>query len=264
MGLFGIAFPWETPAGEGFIAPWTPAVSTPSGIQSLAPGAPTFVNGQDLAAPAVQSIPASVPSGIDITINVPEQTAPVFNIPTAPVQQMQAAPVATYTNGASPGLTQVGLGSTAAALLPAAIEVAAEVLPSLLSNGTGGIPISGPGVPEPPKEMVAKQWVTLVHANDIGNYYVYFFKLIDGRIMCYNARLKEWKIWRPRKNLVISSNPRIKTLGKLNTLNKRVEKMLKPYQPKTRRAYPAKALASRYLSRAERQEIGVGQGIGGR
>lgn len=81
--------------------------------------------------------------------------------------------------------------------------------------GTAGIPVGGIGVAEPPAGMVAKQWKILTHSNTTGNYYIYFFKLLDGRIMCYNPP-KGWKIWRPKKNMVISSNPRISMIKKLD------------------------------------------------
>lgn len=87
--------------------------------------------------------------------------------------------------------------------------------------GVGGIPISGPGVPEPPAALVARQWRIMVRAEDIGNYWVYFFKLIDKRIMSYNPRKQEWKIWRPKKHIVISSDPRMSMVRKLErTYNK--------------------------------------------
>ncbi len=89
-----------------------------------------------------------------------------------------------------------------------------------------GVPISGPGVPEPPQAMVAKQWVTLAHSNVVGNYYIYFFKLVDGRIMCYNAAKKEWKIWRPKKMIVLSPDPRMSMIRKLDRVYNRTMKRL--------------------------------------
>jgi len=167
----------------------------------------------------------------------------------AEVSQAGIGPLAVVSAGLA-GLAAGGVGGAVANLGGAVVSGLATggngTSGALPAAGVDGIPISGPGVPEPPREMVAKQWVTLVNANDIGNYYVYFFKLHDGRIMCYNPRFQEWKIWRPKKHIVISSNPRIKMLSKLNKLNKRVEKMLKPYQPKAPRTrlVPSRALSS--------------------
>jgi len=80
-----------------------------------------------------------------------------------------------------------------------------------------------------------------------------FWANAKGRIGCYKKN-GAWKSWMPAKHIVISRNPRIKTLGKLAKLNKRVEKMLKPYQPKAK-PMSAKALAGTYLSTAERKAL---------
>lgn len=71
--------------------------------------------------------------------------------------------------------------------------------------------IGGPGVPEP-ATGVLKQWKTKAFAHDVGEYWVYYFKMIDGYTLCYNARKKSWKRWKPRKNIVLSSNPRLSTV----------------------------------------------------
>ena len=109
-----------------------------------------------------------------------------------------------------------------------------------------GIPVGGPGVPEPPKQWIAKEWNVKVDSKQHGTFRMYYFSLIDGRQMSYHSPTKTWKIWKPKKHIVISSNPRVKMLSKLNRLNKRVEKMLKPYQPKKPRTQmvPSRALSS--------------------
>lgn len=217
-GYTGVGiFPWQTPPGVGFRAPWTPK------------------NGGDVAQDG-QEVPADAGAlGFPLAMGL-----------TLPLTGLLGVAGGVATAGGHPA---IGAGLTGAGALLAAGEDASVV---------NGIPISGPGVPEPPRYMVAKQWVTLVSAKDIGNYYVYFFKLIDGRIMCYNPRMREWKIWRPKKHIVISSNPRMKTLSKLSRLNKRVEKMLKPYQPKAKGGLSARALARTYLSTAERRMLAEG------
>ena len=83
-----------------------------------------------------------------------------------------------------------------------------------MANGTGvdlwghagtlnGVPVGGPGVPEPPTQMVAKQWKIKSFSKTAGEYWVYFFRLLDGRVMCYNGAKKSWKIWRPKKPIVL-------------------------------------------------------------
>ena len=115
-----------------------------------------------------------------------------------------------------------------------------------------GIPVGGPGVPEPPKYMIAKEWNVKVDSKQYGTFRMYYFMLHDGRCMSYHSPTKGWKIWKPKKHIVISSNPRVKMLSKLNRLNKRVEKMLKPYQPRPPRT---KLVPSRALSSIERAAL---------
>ncbi|GAI21636.1 unnamed protein product [marine sediment metagenome] len=101
----------------------------------------------------------------------------------------------------------------------------ADVVPGLLGI-VNGVPISGPGVPEPPRVLVAKQWSIAVRSETYGTFRVFFFKLIDGRIMCYNPSTKSWKIWRPKKHIVISRDPRMSTIRKLErTYDKVIRKL---------------------------------------
>ena len=72
----------------------------------------------------------------------------------------------------------------------------------IVMNG-GAVPVGGPGVPEPPSQMVARQWKTKAFSKTAGEYWVHFFRLVDGRMMCYNAAKREWKMWRPRKPLAV-------------------------------------------------------------
>ncbi len=78
----------------------------------------------------------------------------------------------------------------------------ADVVPGVLGH-VNGVPVSGPGVPEPPRQLVTKQWSVAVHSNTYGTFRIFFFRLIDGRIMCYNPSTKSWKIWRPKKPIVL-------------------------------------------------------------
>jgi len=163
---------------------------------------------------------------------------PSIGITEMPTEISSAAlPVAVGGGGLLPAV--LGAGKS---LLPVAAGAAgAALLGGMVGGGGGGeytlqsgLPFTpqegflGIGVAEPPQAMVAKHWVILTHANDIGNYYIYFWKLIDGRITMYNPRLQEWKIWRPKKNIVISSDPRISMINKLErTYNKVIRKLAK-------------------------------------
>lgn len=148
--------------------------------------------------------------------------------------------------------------AAAGAMLPVGPGGAISPIPAFGGNGGGvlpgapvptvvnGVPISGPGVPEPPGYMISRHWKVKVESQKYGTFQMYYWSLTDGRQMSYHSPTKTWKIWKPKKHIVISSNPRVKMLAKLNRLNKRVEKMLKPYQPKKPRTQivPARALSS--------------------
>ena len=112
-----------------------------------------------------------------------------------------------------------------------------------VSNGNGvdlwghagtldGVPVGGPGVPEPPSGMVAKQWKTKAFSKVVGEYWVYFFRLLDGRIMCYNGAKRSWKIWRPKKPIVlyrgsVTLSQAVRAQTMLDKLWKRVAKRTK-------------------------------------
>jgi len=69
------------------------------------------------------------------------------------------------------------------------------------------VPLGGPGLPEPPAAMVAKEWSTGT---------AQFYMLIDGRIAVYSKKKKRWKIYRPQKMAVIGKNlPSHRTLVRL-------------------------------------------------
>lgn len=143
---------------------------------------------------------------------------------------------------------------------PAPTEVMpphADIIPGELGVVVNGVPISGPGVPEPPKSMIAKEWRVHFQSFKYGGFWMWYWQLIDGRMMSYHSPTKTWKIWKPKKHIVISKDPRVSNLRKLGRLNKRVEKMLRPFQPKAK-GYPAKALARTYLSAAEKKLLSRG------
>lgn len=103
-----------------------------------------------------------------------------------------------------------------------------------VSGGTsvGGVSFGGPGVPEPPASMVAKAWKTKSFSNTVGEYWVYFWKLTDGRILCWNAAKREAKIWRPKKPIVmyrgkVTLSQAVKTQRMLDKLWRTVAKKTK-------------------------------------
>lgn len=128
----GLRFPWETPGGEGFIAPWTEQVQLPSGL-----------------------------------------------------------------------IGQLGAGY--------------------------------------PGQGIAKSWSTGTAV---------FYMLTDGRITVQRKN-GTWKTYRPQKHIVISRNPRISAIRKLDRAHKRVGRMVARYAPKKRAA----VVTSPYLSAVERKAL---------
>ena len=105
--------------------------------------------------------------------------------------------------------------------------VRGEISKGSTAMSTGMMPpVSGPGTPSPPKAMIAKYWKTKAFSHTVGEYWVHFFKLIDGRIMSWNGAKEEWKIWRPKKHVVISNNPRMSQIRKLERLYDRTIRKL--------------------------------------
>jgi len=78
----------------------------------------------------------------------------------------------------------------------------------VVGNG-GGVPVGGPGVPEPPASMVAHYWKIMAYSPKAGlvgignNFYVHHWRLIDGRRMSFNPLKNQWKMWRPTKPLAV-------------------------------------------------------------
>jgi hypothetical protein len=109
---------------------------------------------------------------------------------------------------------------------------------------TGNLPVlPGAGV------QIVGQWNTRPDKPEYGQT---FYKLSDGRL----ATLKKtgvWKVWRPKKHVVISSNPRVSSIKKLDKIHAKVGKMLSKYQPKVkvRTITPN----SKYLSPVERKSL---------
>jgi hypothetical protein len=103
-----------------------------------------------------------------------------------------------------------------------------------VTGGTyvNGVPFGGPGVPEPPANLVSRAWKTKAFSKTAGEYWVYFWRLIDGRILCWNAAKRTAKIWRPKKPIVmyrgkITLSQAVKTQRILDRLWRTVAKKTK-------------------------------------
>lgn len=98
---------------------------------------------------------------------------------------------------------------------------AGGLLQSLFGGNGGGtfipgttIPIGGPGAPEPPASMIAKEWSTGTAR---------FYMLIDGSIVT-RRKSGVWKRWRPAHHIVVPRNPRV---GTLVSADKRIDKLMR-------------------------------------
>jgi len=162
-------------------------------------------------------------------------------------------------------LTQMQAGLLPAGLIPLIIGGVGGWLGGLF-NGDGGVtpsqpaagvgldlPLVGPGVAEPPNYMVKKRWEIKVYSNTYSWMKLNYYALTDGRIAMYHNTHKYWKVWRPKKNVVISSNPRLKDLKKLDRLYQRMQKTVKKFAPKVR--VTSRQAPSQYLSAVERKAL---------
>jgi len=136
--------------------------------------------------------------------------------------------IAGVATGALLGYLGANGNGTTAVAGPAGGKGFNQVVGGVYVNGT---PL-GIGTPEPPHAMVARQWKTKAFSFTVGEYWVYFYKLIDGRIMCFNAARAEWKIWRPKKPIVlyrgkITLSQAVKTQRMLDRLWRGVAKKTK-------------------------------------
>ena len=83
--------------------------------------------------------------------------------------------------------------------------------------------------------FVVKTWDTYPGSGVTGGgAWPIFALLSDGRIVVSKPD-GSWKVYRPKKNLVISSNPRLRDIRKLDRMHKKVVKMVKRMIPPARR-----------------------------
>ena len=81
--------------------------------------------------------------------------------------------------------------------------------------GGGVMDALGIGVPEPADGTWEKRWNIAVNSVKFGGTWrVYFWKMWDGYTLCYNPRTGGWKRYKPRRNIVLSSDPRISNIAR--------------------------------------------------
>lgn len=89
----------------------------------------------------------------------------------------------------------------------------------------------------PPDNIIAYSWVTNKYAPE--DEQIRFFRLINGKI-AVRRKNGVWKMWTPKKMIVLSSNPRLgqfnRASKKIITLSKKLDKNFKALNPPRRRA----------------------------
>lgn len=118
--------------------------------------------------------------------------------------------------------------------------------PQTYQNGGSALPSVGQAMPG---LFVTKAW-TNAAKNGSSPATVAFFKLSNGTIIT-RALDGSMKKYRPKKHIVISSNPRLKSLNKLDKVYKRTQKTVRKFAPK--KTVPL--LTSKYLSPVEKKAV---------
>lgn len=125
------------------------------------------------------------------------------------------------------------------------MQLAVEPIRQSQLRPTGGVSVAMQPIPGlgqlsrgqefPGGPFVVKSWDTYPGAGVTGGGAWPIFSLLsDGRIVVQKPN-GSWKVYRPKKNLVISSNPRLRDIRKLDRMHKRVVKMMKSIVPRTPR-----------------------------
>ena len=197
--------------GEAIIMP---------GVGGLSPEHPSYI--PPAGAPTGPESPGWTPGSGEIYLGIgptgPTPTGQLTPVPGLPGEAHMVMPAPAISGGTGPievltaavsGFVSGGWTGAALGAAEALHGTGGEAMPDTdidLYGRAGlvnGVSVGGPGVPEPPPGMVAKAWKTKAFSKAAGEYWVYFFKLHDGRIMCWNAAKQSWKIWRPKKPIVL-------------------------------------------------------------
>ncbi len=196
---------------------------------AMATGVPVAGIGTRVAAPIIRTIP-----GIGRFLGRPDVAPRLGNVGRAIAAAGTGALLAEgidYLQGVQRG---IGEGGTAAP----------GMFPRSLAIPSGGAPVAmqpmqplGPlarGQEFPGGPFVVKSWDTYPGRGVTGGGSWPIFSLLsDGRIVVQSPN-GAWKVYRPKKNLVISSNPRLRDIRKLDRMHKRVTKMIKSIVPRPR------------------------------
>lgn len=172
--------------------------------------------GYSPALTALEPLPGPGPgTGLPPLPSIMDPTGPGFTAvggpPPGPVRIGGAAPpiLGTLVGLGAGALvdTLTGNGGAMQTRLGAALSGTIDTLAEM-------VPVGGPGVPEP-KWGVARQWKVKACNRDGAEWWVYYFKMLDGSMLMYNPMKKEWKTWKPRVPIVLATvKPNMKTMGK--------------------------------------------------
>lgn len=143
-------------------------------------------------------------------------------------------------SGAGSAVT-VGVGAGVSTYATEKLAGMAATGGEAVTNGmqrSGGHPmmygIAGPGVPEPANGTWSKRWSQHVNSHKLNaTWEIFFWQMWDGYTLMYNPMTKGWKRYKARKNIVLSSDPRLSdiaravraTEGKLKRLAKKSRRL---------------------------------------
>lgn len=216
-----------TPAQVSPYVPGTPPTTTPVDVNSIAPINFDTAGSDLLPVAAIGGVSGAIAglAGVwdEVTGMLPESWGGFLGAVGTGLGLYNLISGAVSGGGGASEVTNVG-----------GINMASGTQVVTVNGGTavGGVSFGGPGVPEPPAAMVAKAWKTKSFSNTVGEYWVYFWKLTDGRILCWNAAKREAKIWRPKKPIVmyrgkVTLSQAVKTQRMLDKLWRTVAKKTK-------------------------------------
>ena len=221
----GFKFPWQTPTGEGFQAPWTQAPYGDNASARLAGATPAAGGGILAGVVSAEGlialgVPAVVAAGLAVALartKMPWETATGEGM-IAPWSQMEQNQAGEWIQSGS------------------------------ALNGGGTMAAVATGIPG---LTVVKAWT---NASKDGRLpaSVEFLKMSNGMIYTRNISTGEVKRYRPRKHIVISQDPRLSTLKKLDRVQSKVTKLVRKYAPKLK---ASRQVPSPYLSAVERKAI---------
>lgn len=161
---------------------------------------------------------------------------PVPVVPGRPTPPIQPAPgTSVVLPGSNTAITTALSGSGLPGWIISLLSAGGGYLLSQLLGGGGGngaaptipgVDLGGPGVKEPAPGTFKRTWNTWVWDKERGKVKMQFWTLFDGRVLMYHHDKGYYKIWRPKKMVVLSSDPRMSQIRRLERVYDRTIRKL--------------------------------------